>query len=67
MVLTDPMGLVMSFANKKSEEAYNSYKDSLDKDSEDYQNLEELEESEIEYEFSVEEVEGAAEGETLRR
>jgi hypothetical protein len=52
-VFVDPTGKLITFANAASEEAFWQYWDTLDVNSIDYQNLMQLEDSDIEYVVNV--------------
>jgi RHS repeat-associated protein len=62
LILVDPTGQVIEFANKESEDAFWAYWDTLDVESEDYHNLMQLEDSEIRYLVGVVGTDGNAEG-----
>lgn len=58
----DPTGTVVKAANAASQRAYDKYVSRLDRESQDYQNLAQLENSEIVYVLNVEDLGGGNEG-----
>ncbi len=62
MNFVDPTGELISFANGASEEAFWDYWDALDVDSQEYQNLMQLEDSEIDFVVNLTDTGGNAEG-----
>jgi len=59
----DPTGAIVEYADSASKRAYEDYTANLDHDSEDYQNAQQLQKSDITYVIKITRIEGAQEGE----